>query len=486
MRTFSTPALILKRLITPLLILLLFLYGTDAVSAATPPPTSPATPPASCSPDLKTDEVYKSIAGTCWACPLYEAIMTVSTHLGPKMSTDASGNATPFVQGTSKLLGVMLALYILVAAGKLVLPFGPVEKAQKVGNQIWSKIIIGIICLLMVRNYDVYWDYIYQPITMTGMRVSTLMLQAGTNAANMAANSGDYTGDLKNITFDETAPEKSMSQQMGALQQNMGIGVVVGWASLNAIFSNGNPAAQFGNILPAFGGIIIALLFGIVILIFPLYMIDAVLRWSVANILAPFFIACYVFDISRPTAMRALRSIIQSSVTLVMLSAIVAFSGVMMSTIVTSAVGFSGTGSLCGLVQGASKAAGMGALTSPITPSFWMFLALGLLIIKLMGMTASLAASLVGAVGQEADSFNRANQLANTLKGVAVATVGLAVTALTAGAAGIAGGVAQGMASAGGGAAKVASGISNVAQFTNKAAKVATKTASEVSKQTDA
>jgi type IV secretory pathway VirB6-like protein len=120
------------------------------------------------------------------------------------------------------------------------------------------------------------------------------------------------------------------------LQQNFGIGVVIGWASLQALFGNGMESA-FGNILPAIGGIIIALVYALAILIFPIYMIDAVIRWSIVNIMAPFFIGCFVFKVTRPTAERAFRSIVHSALTLVFLSLIVAFSGVMMHTIVQGA-----------------------------------------------------------------------------------------------------------------------------------------------------
>lgn len=479
-----------RRLLNIALLLLLFVPLGAGVSHA-----DNATPSYSCSADLTTEAVYQSMK-TCWACPLFEAVMSVSQKLGRAMS-GPDGNPSRFAAGISRILAIALAIYILIEVGKLMLPFGPIEKARDVGGQLWLKLLIGLICILMIRNYSVYWDYIYTPITNSAIRTSTAMLQAGMQVTQ--GKSGEYAKGLDAIPdFDPNQPEKGMSAQIGALQQNLGIGVVIGWASLQALFGNGMESA-FGNILPAIGGIIIALVYALAILIFPIYMIDAVIRWSIVNIMAPFFIGCFVFKVTRPTAERAFRGIVHSALTLVFLSLIVAFSGVMMHTIVQGAIanglaggggagGGGGGASLCTLIQGASKGAGMGALTSPIVPGFWMLLALGLLIIRTVGTASQYAADFVGAIGSEADSLNRANELANKLKGAAVAAAALAVTALTAGVGGAFAAGGQALAAKGGAAAKAAEGLKTAGKIADQASKVAEKAgnaAKQISKQTD-
>ncbi len=476
--------------------------ATPASPAATPATASPASSSYSCSADLSTEAVYQSMKN-CWACPLFEGVMQVSEKLGKAMS-GPDGSPSRFAAGVSRILAIALALYVLIEVGKLLLPFGPVEKAKDVGGQLWLKLLIGLVCILMIRNYSVYWDYIYKPITNSAIRTSTAMLKAGMEVTG--GKSGDYAQGLNAIPdFDPNQPETGMSAQIGALQQNLGIGVVIGWASLQALFGNGMESA-FGNILPAIGGIIIALVYALAILIFPIYMIDAVIRWAIINIMAPFFIACFVFKLTRPTAERAFRGIVHSALTLVFLSLIVAFSGVMMHTIVQGAIanglagGGSGSGggggggagggaSLCTLIQGASKGAGMGALTSPITPGFWMLLALGLLIIRTVGTASKYAADFVGAVGSEGDPLNRANELANKLKGAVVATAALALTAATAGVGGAMAAGGQALAAKGGAAAaKAGEALKTAGKVAEKASKVAEKAgnaAKQLSKQTD-
>jgi len=451
----------------------------------------------SCSADLTTEAVYQSMK-TCWACPLFEAVMSVSEKLGRAMS-GPDGNPSRFAAGISRILAIALAIYILIEVGKLMLPFGAIEKAKDVGGQLWLKLLICFICILMIRNYSVYWDYIYKPITNSAIRTSTAMLQAGMEITR--GKSGDYAKGLDAIpSFDPNQPEKGMSGQISALQENLGVGVVIGWASLTALFSNGIQSA-FGNILPAIGGVIIALVYALAILIFPIYMIDAVIRWSIVNIMAPFFIGCFVFKVTRPTAERAFRSIVHSALTLVFLSLIVAFSGVMMHTIVQGAIangltgggaggggGGGGGASLCTLIQGASKGAGMGALTSPIVPGFWMLLALGLLIIRTVGTASQYAADFVGAIGDEGDPLNRANELANKLKGAVVALAAAAVTALTAGVGGAFAAGGQALAAKGGAAAKAGEALKTagkVAEQASKAAEKAGNAAKQISKQTD-
>lgn len=481
-----------RLLTTGLLFMLLLPLGAGTSYADDPAPTY------SCSADLSTEAVYQSMKN-CWACPLYEGVMQVSEKLGKAMS-GPDGGPSRFAAGVSRILAIALALYVLIEVGKLMLPFGPVEKAKDVGGQLWLKLLIGLVCILMIRNYSVYWDYIYKPITNSAIRTSTAMLKAGMEVTG--GKSGDYAKGLDAIPdFDPNQPEKGMSAQIGALQQNLGIGVVIGWASLQALFGNGMESA-FGNILPALGGIIIALVYALAILIFPIYMIDAVIRWAIINIMAPFFIACFVFKLTRPTAERAFRGIVHSALTLVFLSLIVAFSGVMMHTIVQGAIanglagGSSGSGggadgeaSLCTLIQGASKGAGMGALTSPITPGFWMLLALGLLIIRTVGTSSKYAADFVGAVGSEGDPLNRANELANKLKGAVVAAAALALTAATAGVGGAMAAGGQALAAKGGAAAAKAGEAlktaGKVAEKASKAAEKAGNAAKQLSKQTD-
>ncbi|MFN5174411.1 MAG: hypothetical protein ACK5GA_05895, partial [Holosporaceae bacterium] len=145
--------------------------------------------------------------------------------------------------------------------------------------------------------------------------------------------------------------------------------------------------------------------------------------------------------------------------------------------------------SLCTLIQGASKGAGMGALTSPIVPGFWMLLALGLLIIRTVGTASQYAADFVGAIGSEGDPLNRANELANKLKGAVVA----AAAAMTAGAIGLAGGAmaagGQALAAKGGAAAaKAGEALKTAGKIADQASKVAEKAgnaAKQISKQTD-
>lgn len=475
-----------RRLLSIVLLLLLFVPLGAGVSYA-----DDATPSYSCSADLTTEAVYQSMK-TCWACPLFEAVMSVSQKLGRAMS-GPDGNPSRFAAGISRILAIALAIYILIEVGKLMLPFGPIEKARDVGGQLWLKLLICLVCILMIRNYSVYWDYIYTPITNSAIRTSTAMLQAGMQVTQ--GKSGDYAKGLDAIpAFDPNQPEKGMSAQIGALQQNLGIGVVIGWASISALFGNGMESA-FGNILPAIGGIIIALVYALAILIFPIYMIDAVIRWSIVNIMAPFFIGCFVFKVTRPTAERAFRGIVHSALTLVFLSLIVAFSGVMMHTIVQGAIanglaggggGGGGGASLCTLIQGASKGAGMGALTSPIVPGFWMLLALGLLIIRTVGTASQYAADFVGAIGSEGDPLNRANELANKLKGAAVAAAAAAVTAATAGIGGAFAAGGQALAAKGGKAAEIAGKAAEIAgKGVEKAGKAAADAGKAVSKQTD-
>ena len=473
--------------------------ATPASPAATPATASPASSSYSCSADLSTEAVYQSMKN-CWACPLFEGVMQVSEKLGKAMS-GPDGSPSRFAAGVSRILAIALALYVLIEVGKLLLPFGPVEKAKDVGGQLWLKLLIGLVCILMIRNYSVYWDYIYKPITNGAIRTSTAMLKAGMEVTG--GKSGDYAQGLNAIPdFDPNQPETGMSAQIGALQQNLGIGVVIGWASLQALFGNGMESA-FGNILPAIGGIIIALVYALAILIFPIYMIDAVIRWAIINIMAPFFIACFVFKLTRPTAERAFRGIVHSALTLVFLSLIVAFSGVMMHTIVQGAIanglagggsgggggGAGGGASLCTLIQGASKGAGMGALTSPITPGFWMLLALGLLIIRTVGTASKYAADFVGAVGSEGDPLNRANELANKLKGAVVAAAAATLTAATAGVGGAMAAGGQALAAKGGAAAAKAGEAlktaGKVAEKASKAAEKAGNAAKQLSKQTD-
>lgn len=481
-----------RRLLSIVLLLLLFVPLGAGVSHA-----DNATPSYSCSADLTTEAVYQSMK-TCWACPLFEAVMSVSQKLGRAMS-GPDGNPSRFAAGISRILAIALAIYILIEVGKLMLPFGPIEKARDVGGQLWLKLLIGLICILMIRNYSVYWDYIYTPITNSAIRTSTAMLQAGMQVTQ--GKSGEYAKGLDAIPdFDPNQPEKGMSAQIGALQQNLGIGVVIGWASISALFGNGMESA-FGNILPAIGGIIIALVYALAILIFPIYMIDAVIRWSIVNIMAPFFIGCFVFKVTRPTAERAFRGIVHSALTLVFLSLIVAFSGVMMHTIVQGAIanglaggggagggggGAGGGASLCTLIQGASKGAGMGALTSPIVPGFWMLLALGLLIIRTVGTASQYAADFVGAIGSEGDPLNRANELANKLKGAVVATAALALTAATAGVGGAMAKGGQALAAQGGKAAQMAGKAAEIAsQGVKVGGKMAADAGKAVSKETD-
>jgi hypothetical protein len=128
----------------------------------------------------------------------------------------------------------------------------------------------------------------------------------------------------------------------------------------------------------------------------------------------------------------------------------------------------------------------MGALTSPITPGFWMLLALGLLIIRTVGTASRYAGDFVGAVGSEEDPLNRANELANKLKGAVVAAAAATLTAATAGVGGAMAAGGQALAAKGGKAAQIAGKAAEIAgKGVEKAGKAAADAGKAVNKATD-
>lgn len=115
-----------------------------------------------------------------------------------------------------------------------------------------------------------------------------------------------------------------------------------------------------------------------------------------------------------------------------------------------------------------------------------MLLALGLLIIRTVGTASQYAADFVGAIGSEGDPLNRANELANKLKGAVVATAALALTAATAGVGGAMAKGGQALAAQGGKAAQMAGKAAEIAsQGVKVGGKMAADAGKAVSKETD-
>ncbi len=304
----------------------------------------------------------------CATCDIIEKMVAVTGELGEKVYNGIQ-------KGTVGLLSVSVALWIALQVGKLLFPFGPLDRVTGIFNGIVTRLGITLIVGTMLLSFGSYWKYIYAPVIVSGANYTGTIL-AKANGIVVGTDSQIRFGCTDNITIDPKATVATDSAKIGkaltCLTKEMQDTIYTGLAfSVKAMFAamlqgkkNKTPQSATDNFALYFadkyadllnslnvwgkvvdfiaaapeavaGGIFTAFLAfiggGILLLTWlPLYMnlpfriADIVIRWTLLSMLSPLFIAAAVFPATRSFMVAGLRGIVQSAFELMLIGVIIA------------------------------------------------------------------------------------------------------------------------------------------------------------------
>jgi hypothetical protein len=279
----------------------------------------------------------------------------------------------------------MLAIGLVIQAGKVLYPFGPLDRASKILNETFSRLSIGVMVVLFIQSSSLYMNYILYPIIDTTIDVSNTILTTASQYGNDATEDASVAVDENNcpIATPTDAKERivnTITSQTRVAQRSIGLGMCSAMLALGLdvcfegqkkncttaaptptttqltplgtflkvvnsithidsftkiakntarfgadVIKKGNPfSIDVMNILAAMlVAFIIFGIYGYLWLIYPIYMLDFVFKWVVISIFFPIIAVSVIFPSTRGTAIAALKGLGNAGLTAVMMAAIV-------------------------------------------------------------------------------------------------------------------------------------------------------------------
>jgi hypothetical protein len=342
----------------------------------------------------------------CWACGAFNTVSAIGLGFADLVFDQLSG-------GMTLLIGLFMALWILLFAARMFLPFGP-EHGRSQWNEGASKLFRLLLVLAFLQGSGPFWNYVFIPLISAGMGVAS---QMATATDQYEANFGktesqpngsvDYCGGQVPLTVQQglSANSQSAAQAMtqmdcplSRIQSQFGKGMLIGVA----VMSQGtcinvwakNSLAQAIEYLIA--GAVMAGVFLFGYIVFPLLLVDVVMRVSLVAATAPLLISATLFRATIGMARRALWSLVQCALTLMFGAAIAGIGKATMAYIlsqlpVSSGQSLTDWSSLTNALENPCSA---GLSIGFFTAGYYMLIGTAIIVIFMMRRAGSLAAEI--------------------------------------------------------------------------------------------
>lgn len=383
-----------------------------------------------------TDKNFQpeAIINTCWSCSFFAIVFDAAYEIGYYV------NRSPLITRLENIIAILMALYLLWIALRLLFPFGAFGGVKQDGNSLVLQMGMVVIALMALKtNNDFYERYFLTPIIASGVDVGQASLTASLDGvgsiggdkyktqipaqnngdcdivqpANTNPASGPASFRLNAPAAPSVMPPKVLNArnklicQMDSIQKTIGVGALIGVSGIvygpKVEGLNFNPFDGFGlgktaksiidKLLSIVAGIILLVLYVIAIIVFPFYLLDAFLMVMIIGVLAGFFIFSYSLGIFRKATYAAIRALVEAAAVVTFMSIVV---GIGMAMIAYASQQYLAAYE----INVASKDA-VNTLVQQITdgkvwlklyePSYWLFILAGFLLLQMMKFSGRLA-----------------------------------------------------------------------------------------------
>lgn len=397
-----------------MVLLLMLLLGSDPHAALAQGSTGPNNTPGTNSGAANPADMYNTMMYSCWVCPISAMMVDVAYEMSQAMFTFLGS-------GVKKLIAIIIALWVLLQAGKLLMPFGALDSVGGMANKIAARLGITLLVLTALGNFNFFNDYFFNPAISVGMRGGHAMLEAvfggsdpmivlqapydqfnplrkplrtvksgsGTTTEAVVGPEGQVL-ECGNIRFDGSTKEEkkanvknALNCQFYALQRAVGVGIVAGISSMQK-FQWGTPPKAWDWWL---AGFVMTLIYGLGALLVGLFMITYLFRWLFVAVIAPLAIAAYALPIGRAPLKICISALIHSAIGFIMINALIAISIAMLSVGFTQSLGSKpgtsaptdGGAVVTDIIAG--PLSGQGNSNSFAAPGYWIMLTAGIVLI---------------------------------------------------------------------------------------------------------
>ncbi len=359
-----------------------------------------------------TGQLLANLFQGCWACGAFNTIGAIGLSFADKIFSQIAS-------GMTILIGLFMALWVLMFAARLFLPFGAPGATH--WNMGATKLFKLAIVLAFLQTSGPFWDYIFTPIMSTGLGIASQVATATdvyetTFGTSTSVPNGvtDYcsqtipdTGitDLSDSAKQGLTALEQMDCPLSKMQSQYAKGIMIGVAVLGQM---GCSKSWLPNIMPSNSAIAFlaagVILIGVFLwgfLVFPFLLIDVLARVILVAATSPLAIASILFKPTARIAERAVWTLLQCGLTL-MFGAAVAGIGKALMAYILKQIPQNGGPALSdwtSLQSALENSCTQGFNVDFSTASFYMLVGTGVITIFMMRRASSLAAELTGAAG---------------------------------------------------------------------------------------
>lgn len=347
----------------------------------------------------------------CWSCSAIGQMVQIGLGFA-----EQAFNA--LATDTANLVGLLMAIWILFFAGRMFLPFGLEGGPGGLWNKGAKKLFQFAVLLAFLQNSTAFWNYVFIPVVSAGMGISAKIVsltdpyeQSSGTSETGPSNSlgqaikgycnGTSATDLNGVSGAQ-AVMAQINCPLATIQSQFGKGMVVGVAQLWGAGNNSNIVRMTFS---ALGGVFLIGIYFIGLILFPIFMIDVLMRLTIVTAIAPIALAASLFGPTKQIAEKVFWQIAQAALTLVFVSIVGGLGKATLAyvfshlTVNGFAAGAQDWATLITMLENQKTTQGADFHIDLTTMAFYQLLGVGVIMLFMLRQAGRMASEFTGAGG---------------------------------------------------------------------------------------
>ncbi len=346
----------------------------------------------------------------CWSCDALGQMVKVGLAFAEQAFTALAGE-------TINLLGLLMAIWILVFAARMFLPFGPDGAVGGLWNKGAKKLLQFAVVLVFLQGSQAFWSYLFIPVMSSGMAFSKTIVTlsdafeiasgtsetgpAGSGAAGVQSYCSNSAGSGEGVDG-AVAIMAQMNCPLATIQSQFGKGMLIGVAQIVGAIKSADLGATIGAII---SGLFLIGVYFFGLLMFPIFMIDVLMRLTIVTAIAPIALAASLFEPTKNLAHKALWQIAHAALTLVFVSIVGGIGKATLAYVFSNlkvdglAAGARDWSSLIQMLENQQTKEGAMFHIDLTTMAFYQLLGVGVILIFMLRQANKMAGEFTGAGG---------------------------------------------------------------------------------------
>lgn len=346
----------------------------------------------------------------CWSCDALGQLVKIGLAFAEQAFNALAGE-------TVNLLGLLMAIWILFFAARMFLPFGLEGNAGGLWNKGAKKLLQFAVVLTFLQGSQAFWSYLFIPVMSSGMAFSKTIVTLSdafeiTSGASETGPTGSTASGGQSYCSDTASGGEGvdgavaiMSQMncpLATIQSQFGKGMLIGVAQIVGAIKQDQIAT---TICSVFGGLFLIGVYFFGLLMFPIFMIDVLMRLTIMTTIAPVALAASLFEPTKALAHKALWQVAHAALTLVFVSIVGGIGKATLAYVFSNlqidgvAAGARDWSSLIQMLEDQKTATGADFRIDLTTMAFYQLLGVGIILIFMLRQANKMAAEFTGAGG---------------------------------------------------------------------------------------